>query len=96
MIGIAERLGGLQGALQVSTGGALSGSPTGWQNIIANIASSMDHTSASSTTGGHAFSQLTDLLRMQMEVCRYQVKVEVVSKIAESAVASMRKLQQPT
>jgi hypothetical protein len=96
MVGIAERVAGLSGALQVGMGGGLSGSPTGWQDIVANIASGKAGTSASPIVDGRTVGQLTNLLLMQMEVCRYQVKVEVVSKIAESAVASMRKLQQPT
>jgi hypothetical protein len=39
-------------------------------------------------------TNLTELLRLQMDVTRYQLRVEVVSKIAESGVASLRKLQQ--
>ena len=38
--------------------------------------------------------QLSGLLKMQVEVTRYQLRVELVSKVSESAVASMRKLQQ--
>lgn len=39
--------------------------------------------------------QLSEMIRLQMEVCRHQVQVELVSKVAESGVASVRKLQQP-
>jgi hypothetical protein len=34
------------------------------------------------------------MIKLQMDVCRYQVRVELVSKISESGVASVRKLQQ--
>jgi hypothetical protein len=39
--------------------------------------------------------QLGELLRLQVDVSRYHLKVEMLSKVAESAVASLRKLQQP-
>jgi type III secretion system YscI/HrpB-like protein len=38
--------------------------------------------------------QLTEMIQLQMEVCRHQVQVELVSKVAESGVATVRKLQQ--
>ena len=39
-------------------------------------------------------SQLSGLLKLQVDVSRYQLRVELVSKVSESAVASIRKLQQ--
>jgi hypothetical protein len=38
--------------------------------------------------------QLSGLIKLQMDLSRYQLKVELLSKVSESAVASIRKLQQ--
>jgi hypothetical protein len=38
--------------------------------------------------------QMGDLLKIQTDISRYQLKVELVSKVSEGAVASVRKLQQ--
>jgi hypothetical protein len=38
--------------------------------------------------------QMGDLLKIQTDISRYQLKVELVSKVSEGAVASIRKLQQ--
>jgi len=38
--------------------------------------------------------QMGDLLKIQSDISRYQLKVELVSKVSEGAVASVRKLQQ--
>lgn len=46
--------------------------------------------------GQDGVGHLTDLLRLQMEVAQYQLRVELVAKVSESAVASLRKLQQTT
>lgn len=66
----------------------------GWQDIVAKVSTY----AASPKTGGpsvqHSFNQLSGLLRLQVDVTQYQLRVEVVSKVAESAVASLRKLQQ--
>jgi hypothetical protein len=40
-------------------------------------------------------TQLSELLKLQVEVSRYQLRVEMLAKVAESAVASLRRLQQP-
>jgi hypothetical protein len=95
MIAIAEQAGRIQGGLsaQEPTGSALS--TQSWQDIVTNLAESRGGHPLGGLSRPESLSQLTGLLRMQMEVCRYQLKVEVVSKVAESAVASMRKLQQP-
>jgi len=37
---------------------------------------------------------LRELLQLQYDLSRYHLRVEVLSKVAESAVASIRKLQQ--
>lgn len=38
--------------------------------------------------------QMGELLKIQSDISRYQLKVELVSKVSEGAVASVRKLQQ--
>ncbi len=72
-------------------GPALQGA---WQDIVSKVSSAMKppQKSASGSSGG--ISQLSELLRLQMDITQYQLRVEVVSKVAESAVASLRKLQQ--
>jgi hypothetical protein len=44
--------------------------------------------------GGFKSENLGGLLRLQYDLSRYHLRVEVLSKVAESAVASLRKLQQ--
>lgn len=41
-----------------------------------------------------AINDITKILQLQTELQRYQLRVEVVSKVSECAVATMRKLQQ--
>jgi hypothetical protein len=41
-----------------------------------------------------AVNDITKILQLQTELQRYQLRVEVVSKVSECAVATMRKLQQ--
>jgi len=65
-----------------------------WQDIVTNLAGASG-VPVGGSLKGEPLTQLTGLLKTQLEVCRYQLKVEMVSKIAESAVASIRKLQQP-
>jgi len=38
--------------------------------------------------------QLSEMIRLQIDVCRYQARVELASKVAESGVATVRKFQQ--
>jgi hypothetical protein len=41
-----------------------------------------------------SLDQLSGLLKLQADIGQYQLRVELVSKVSESAVASVRKLQQ--
>jgi hypothetical protein len=66
----------------------------GWQAIVAKVSNYLSTSTAKASSAPETMQQLSGLLRMQMDVTRYQLRVEVVSKIAESAVASLRKLQQ--
>jgi hypothetical protein len=66
----------------------------GWRDIVTKVSSYLSTSTTKAPTAPETLRQLTGLLRMQMDVTRYQLRVEVVSKIAESGVASLRKLQQ--
>lgn len=67
----------------------------GWQEIVKRVSTYISSSTSKAPTAPESARQLTELLRLQMDVTRYQLRVEVVSKIAESGVASLRKLQQP-
>ena len=43
---------------------------------------------------GSILTEMTTLLRLQNEVTRYQLRIELASKACESFTASLRKLQQ--
>jgi hypothetical protein len=66
----------------------------GWREIVQRVSTYMSKPTSKSPTAPETTRQVTELLRLQMDVTRYQLRVEVVSKIAESGVASLRKLQQ--
>lgn len=72
----------------------LESSSGGWHEIVAKVSTYLSHPPTQAPTGPQMTTNLTELLRLQMDVTRYQLRVEVVSKIAESGVASLRKLQQ--
>ena len=77
----------------VVAGGAKE-SAGGWQDIASRVSTYVSAPHVSGPTGQHSLKELSGLLRLQLDVTQYQLRVEVVSKVAESAVASMRKLQQ--
>ena len=66
----------------------------GWQDVVSRVSTYLSSPPSKAPTSTESLRQLTGLLRLQMDVARYQLRVEVVSKIAESGVASLRKLQQ--
>jgi len=66
----------------------------GWRDIVNEISTHLPNSTTKAPTAPETLRQLTGLLQMQIDVTRYQLRVEVVSKIAESGVASLRKLQQ--
>jgi hypothetical protein len=68
--------------------------PSGWQDIVAKVSAYAASPKVGTSSPQHAINQLSGLLRLQADVTQYQLRVEVVSKVAESAVASLRKLQQ--
>jgi hypothetical protein len=66
----------------------------GWQDIVNKVSSYLSASETKTAAPSGTLNHLTGLLRLQMDVTRYQLRVEVVSKVAESAVASLRRLQQ--
>lgn len=66
----------------------------GWQDIVNKVSSYLSTSTTKAAAPSGALNHLTGLLRLQMDVTRYQLRIEVVSKVAESAVASLRRLQQ--
>jgi hypothetical protein len=73
-----------------------SSSPTnaGWNDIVSRVAGYAKQGVGALQSPTGQIDQLSGLIKLQMDVSRYQLRVELVSKVSESAVASMRKLQQ--
>jgi hypothetical protein len=63
-------------------------------NRISNFTNIQPTNSLGITNPLKGIDQLSGLLRLQMDLSRYQLRVELLSKVSESAVASIRKLQQ--
>lgn len=72
--------------------GANSGS--GWGEVFEQALSGANRSPRAGAGADLRLKQLSEMIKLQMDVCRYQVKVELVSKVSESGVASVRKLQQ--
>jgi hypothetical protein len=65
-----------------------------WDAIVSRVTKLTESGLRPSNNPSQQVEQLSGLLRLQVDVSRYQLKVELVSKVSESAVASVRKLQQ--
>ena len=65
-----------------------------WSGILQSSLDRLQLGSPKTGSFGHHLGQMTELLRIQSDISRYQLKVELVSKVSEGAVASVRKLQQ--
>jgi hypothetical protein len=65
-----------------------------WNDIVSRVARYTNQNSVASNNPTSQINQISGLIKLQMDVHRYQLRVELVSKVSESAVASMRKLQQ--
>jgi hypothetical protein len=63
-----------------------------WEDLIARTGRLLTQTATSAPAS--ATAQIADLLKLQVDVSRYQLRVEMLAKIADSAMTSMRKLQQ--
>jgi hypothetical protein len=72
--------------------------PISWREIVEKVSTSIAAPPREIPQPGRGLrgdvGHLSDLLRLQMEVAQYQLRVEVVAKVSESGVASLRKLQQ--
>jgi hypothetical protein len=88
----------LQATPRSSMQGTQGASPTkadSWDAIATRVSKLAEGgMQSSSTNPNRHIEQLSGLLRLQVDVSRYQLRVELVSKVSESAVASVRKLQQ--
>lgn len=89
---------GLQAALdsgsQVQGASGSNATTTSWDAIVTRITRLTEGGIRPSNSPSQQIDHLSGLLRLQVDVSRYQLRVELVSKVSESAVASMRKLQQ--
>jgi hypothetical protein len=93
----ASGLGSIQmgavGPLQTSPG------PQSWSEVSKAVASAIGAqplSSVASVTGGinSGVKEMSTLLRLQSQLQSYQLRIELASKVAESATTSVRKLQQ--
>ena len=66
----------------------------GWQEVTSRLSNLIHAAHGAAGTPAQQVKQLSEMIKLQMDVCRYQVRVELVSKVSESGVASVRKLQQ--
>ena len=66
----------------------------GWSDIVGRLGQYIQQTMRPGVAQTTQIDQLSGLLKLQVDVSRYQLRVELASKVSESAVASMRKLQQ--
>lgn len=78
----------------VPNSGSLLGRPADWGSLVDRMIANIHRSGQSGTNPTMQLQQLTELLRVQSDVSRYHLRVELVSKVSESAVASIRKLQQ--
>jgi hypothetical protein len=91
------------GAASAVQGGDALGGSTGasWRELSERFATQLKQQLAPTGRGGEGgvssqrLQNLSELLRLQVDLSRYQLRVEMLAKVAESAVASLRKLQQP-
>ena len=67
---------------------------SGWQEILSRVSQLSKMGSSSGVRPERSLDQLSGLLKLQADIGQYQLRVELVSKVSESAVASIRKLQQ--
>lgn len=88
-------IGNVKGSLGDAAVQAISLPPSkDWSAVLQR---SLDRFRAESTRRPNAaqyMQHMSELLKIQSDISRYQLKVELVSKVSEGAVASVRKLQQ--
>lgn len=67
---------------------------TTWSKLSSRVATISETFKRSPVTPAAQINNLAGLLKLQVDLGQYQLQVELVSKVSESAVASLRKLQQ--
>ena len=86
---------GLAGVVQAGLQKTASASSAkDWSAVLQQSLERVRALSQKPPTVAQHMQQMGDLLKMQTDISRYQLKVELVSKVSEGAVASIRKLQQ--
>jgi hypothetical protein len=90
----AERLQATVGTITQAPRSSGAPNTESWDTIAARVTKLAEGGIHPSTHPAKQVEQLSGLLRLQVDVSRYQLRVELVSKVSESAVASVRKLQQ--
>ena len=91
---IAAAAAAIPQGLTMPSPAATSEGVQGWHEVVRRMSSIMQGAGGKPGTPEAQVKQLGEMIKLQMDVCRYQVKVELVSKVSESGVASVRKLQQ--
>ncbi len=89
--GVESLSGGTQAMLQKIVPSTPS---KDWSAVLQQALERVRGISQKPPTAAQYMQQMGDLLKIQTDVSRYQLKVELVSKVSEGAVASIRKLQQ--
>lgn len=89
--GIESLTGGAQTMLQKIVPSTPS---KDWSAVLQQTLERVRGVSPKSPSVAQHMQQMGDLLKIQTDISRYQLKVELVSKVSEGAVASIRKLQQ--
>ncbi len=73
----------------------MSGSaPQDWSAVLQQSIAQVSQRSQKHAGVSEQIAQMGDLLKIQADIGRYQLKVELVSKVSEGAVSTVRKLQQ--
>jgi hypothetical protein len=65
-----------------------------WSAVLQQTLERVRGQSQKPSTVAQHMQQMSELLKTQSDISRYQLKVELISKVSEGAVASIRKLQQ--
>lgn len=98
---VTTQMGSIQSTMQslVGRSSEVSGvsstkTPQDWQKVLARLESNLQAGGPGKINGKGGLEGLTGLLRLQVDVSRVQMRVELLSKVAESAMASLRKFQQ--
>jgi hypothetical protein len=82
-------------SIEVLAKNSQTGSAAGeWSEILSRASDLSKIGARADLSSGRTLEQLSGLLKIQSDMSRYQLRVELLSKVSESAVTSIRKLQQ--